>query len=46
MGPGKTLEMSGTGYVNILRKEGVEIGKMDYLKPYIGDYVDMAAAGF
>jgi hypothetical protein len=23
---------------NILRKEGVDLGKMDYLKPYIGEY--------
>jgi len=30
---------------NILRKEGVELGKMDYLKPYLGDYVDFAAVG-
>ena len=34
-----------TTVYNILRKEGVELGKMDYLKPYIGEYVDLAAAG-
>ena len=61
MGPGKTLELSATGYVNgwlvpnlffhmttaynILRKEGVELGKLDYLRSYIGEYVDLAAAG-
>ena len=62
MGPGRSLDVSATGYVNgwlvpnlffhmtttynIVRKEGVEVGKMDYLKPYIGGYVDLAAAGF
>jgi len=30
---------------NILRKEGVELGKLDYLKAFIGEYVDLAAAG-
>jgi hypothetical protein len=28
---------------NILRKEGVELGKMDYLNSYIGQYVDVPA---
>ncbi|KAK3186565.1 hypothetical protein K4F52_004605 [Lecanicillium sp. MT-2017a] len=26
---------------NIIRKNGVEIGKLDYLRPYLGKYVDM-----
>lgn len=30
---------------NILRKEGVDLGKLDYLRPYIGGYVNLAAAG-
>lgn len=30
---------------NIIRKEGVELGKLDFLKPYIGEYADLAAAG-
>jgi len=34
-----------TTVYNILRKEGVELGKLDYLKSYIGEYVDLAAAG-
>ncbi|PHH91527.1 hypothetical protein CDD83_130 [Cordyceps sp. RAO-2017] len=31
---------------DILRKEGVPLGKMDYLRPFFGKYVDMAALGF
>lgn len=30
---------------NIFRKEGVDLGKMDFLKPYVAGYVDLAAAG-
>ncbi|KJZ79685.1 hypothetical protein HIM_01154 [Hirsutella minnesotensis 3608] len=30
---------------NILRKEGVQLGKLDYVRPYIGQYVDLAANG-
>jgi hypothetical protein len=32
-----------TTVYNILRKEGVELGKMDYLNSYIGQYVDVPA---
>jgi hypothetical protein len=32
-----------TTVYNILRKEGVELGKMDFLTAYISEYVDLAA---
>ena len=32
-----------TTVYNILRKEGVQLGKMDYLNSYIGGYVDVPA---
>lgn len=30
---------------NIIRKEGVDLGKLDFLKAYVGEYTDLAAAG-